>query len=401
MNLRQLTEKHSRLADAMRILIDHPAGDDGDLTPEQADQFHNLSLDLKKVEAQLKRAALVADLERREAGTPVAGGDSYENQHRQARLGKIMAAQSGEPVDCGLEREVSQDLARRMGIKPQGMFFPLETRDVITSTTPASGPGGTIIPTDYRPQDFIDRLRAASILNQVGATTLSGLSGNVVIPGLKASVNTGWTAENAALPVSDQVYRSVTLTPRHCGVIAEYSRNMLLQSSPYVENLLRDDMARQLAEALDVAAISGAGGVEPLGLLNLPGLQTATYGTGPSYADLVELAALTEEADSQGTAFLANVRTKTHLLKIETADGLPVGLDTLFGGYNYHFSNNVPDNKVLFGRWSDLLIGVWSALDILTNPYDSQAYSKGNVMVRAMMTADIAVRHVESFAALV
>lgn len=288
-----------------------------------------------------------------------------------------------------------------MGIKPQGMFFPLETRDVITSTTPASGPGGTIIPTDYRPQDFIDRLRAASILNQVGATTLSGLSGNVVIPGLKASVNTGWTAENAALPVSDQVYRSVTLTPRHCGVIAEYSRNMLLQSSPYVENLLRDDMARQLAEALDVAAISGAGGVEPLGLLNLPGLQTAAYGTGPSYADLVELAALTEEADSQGTAFLANVRTKTHLLKIETADGLPVGLDTLFGGYNYHFSNNVPDNKVLFGRWSDLLIGVWSALDILTNPYDSQAYSKGNVMVRAMMTADIAVRHVESFAALV
>lgn len=68
MNLRQLTEKHSGLVAAMRNLNDHPAGDDGDLTPEQADQFHNLSLDLKKVEAQLKRAALVADLERREAG---------------------------------------------------------------------------------------------------------------------------------------------------------------------------------------------------------------------------------------------------------------------------------------------------------------------------------------------
>ncbi|MGL6086998.1 MAG: phage major capsid protein [Enterobacterales bacterium] len=403
MTLRQLIEARSKLVNAMRTINDNPAGEDGDLTQEQANQFNNLEVDLKKIEKQLERASLVADLERRETGTPVNGGDSFETRAKQASLQKLIAAQAGEQVDIGLEREVSQELARRSGIKPQGLFFPMESRagDVITTTTPASGPGGTLVPVDYRPQDFIDRLRKASILSAMGVTTLSGLAGNVSIPGLKSSVNTGWVAENTALPVSDQAYRSVTLTAKHCGVIAEFSRNMLLQPNPYIENLLRNDMAMQLAEALDLAAINGAGGVEPTGILNLAGLQTVNFGSSFGYDHLVDLAALTEEADSPGTAFLTNVPVKTKLLKILTTDGLPIGLNTLFGGYSYHISNNVPDETVIFGRWSDLLVGIWSALDILVNPYESAAYSKGNVMVRAMMTADVAVRHIESFAAAV
>jgi hypothetical protein len=43
---------------------------------------------------------------------------------------------------------------------------------------------------------------------------------------------------------------------------------------------------------------------------------------------------------------------------------------------------------------------VWSELDILVNPFESAAYSKGNVQIRAMVTVDIAVRHPESFAAI-
>jgi hypothetical protein len=57
-------------------------------------------------------------------------------------------------------------------------------------------------------------------------------------------------------------------------------------------------------------------------------------------------------------------------------------------------------STLLYGNWSDLLIGVWSELDILVNPFESTAYSKGNVQIRAMMTVDIAVRHPESFAAI-
>ena len=396
--LRQLHEQRTRIVAAMRGLLDTSNG--ADLTDDQTAEFDKMKGELSALDSKIERAALVADLERREAGTTITGGDNFESRAQLASLTKLIAAQAGEQVDIGLEREVSQEMAKRMGVKPQGVYFPMETRAPITSVDPAAGPGGTLIPTDYRPQDFIDRLRKASILSAVGSTSLSGLTGNVTIPGLKASVSTGWVAENTALASSDQAYRSVTLTPKHCGVISEFSRNMLLQSSPYVENLLRDDMAKQLAEALDLAAIDGAGGVAPTGLLKMVGLQTVTAGNDLEYDHLVDLAALPEGADSSGTSYLTNTEIKAHLLKIKTTEGLPVGLATLFGGYVHHFSNNVPDATVLFGRWSDLLIGVWSALDILVNPYEAAAYSKGNVMVRAMMTCDVQVRHLESFAAI-
>jgi hypothetical protein len=44
------------------------------------------------------------------------------------------------------------------------------------------------------------------------------------------------------------------------------------------------------------------------------------------------------------------------------------------------------------------LIGFWSEFDFLVNPYETTAYSKGNVQVRAMATCDVKLRHVESFA---
>jgi hypothetical protein len=37
--------------------------------------------------------------------------------------------------------------------------------------------------------------------------------------------------------------------------------------------------------------------------------------------------------------------------------------------------------------------------DLLVNPYESTAYSKGNVSVRGIVTMDVAIRHIESFAA--
>ena len=55
--------------------------------------------------------------------------------------------------------------------------------------------------------------------------------------------------------------------------------------------------------------------------------------------------------------------------------------------------------SAIFGDWSSLLIGYWSGVDILANPYESTAYKKGNTQVRALMTADVAVRGTDRFTA--
>ncbi|RMG32383.1 MAG: phage major capsid protein, partial [Gammaproteobacteria bacterium] len=77
-------------------------------------------------------------------------------------------------------------------------------------------------------------------------------------------------------------------------------------------------------------------------------------------------------------------------------------------GFRAAVSNQVPDDltkgagtnlsAILFGNWSDLVIGQWSGLDIQVDPYSLS--SSGGIRVTAFSDLDIAVRHPESFAAI-
>lgn len=69
-----------------------------------------------------------------------------------------------------------------------------------------------------------------------------------------------------------------------------------------------------------------------------------------------------------------------------------------------YFSNQVPEKagspatgRLIAGDWSQVLLGIWSEIDLLVNPYESTAFTKGNVQVRAMSTVDVAVRHPNAF----
>ncbi|MDE8343967.1 MAG: phage major capsid protein, partial [Acidocella sp.] len=72
-------------------------------------------------------------------------------------------------------------------------------------------------------------------------------------------------------------------------------------------------------------------------------------------------------------------------------------------------SNQVPSNltkgtgtnlsAVIFGNWSDLIIGEWGVLEILPNPYGA-GFNSGSIDIRALQSVDVNVRHVASFAAV-
>ncbi|MCA1786016.1 MAG: phage major capsid protein, partial [Desulfobacteraceae bacterium] len=79
-----------------------------------------------------------------------------------------------------------------------------------------------------------------------------------------------------------------------------------------------------------------------------------------------------------------------------SADYLMDGPNSL-AGYPLVSTQNVPTNQIAFGKWSDLILGMFGPLDVLVNPYESTAYTKGNVQVRLMQSCDVAVRHAESF----
>jgi HK97 family phage major capsid protein len=421
--VRSLLERRAAIAAEMRQIND--AAGDGDLTAEQRSRFDELRTGLASLEDRLARQAALEDAERRMAGQPIGGtGDrDFDREMRSFSIVRAIAAQvPGLNVDAARERELSQEIARRAGRPFQGIAVPMtifhepvESR-VLTTTTPAGGPGSNLIQTTVDGAQFIDRLRAALAVRRLGARILSGLQGNLDIPRLKASATTGWVAENTPLTPSDHQFDKVSLTPKHAGALTELSRNMLMQPSVDVENLVRADFAAILAETVDRAAVAGSGvGAEPRGILNTPGIGSVAMGANGAAltADAArDLVGRVDDANADGgaMAFLTNTKVKTAALKLKDAENRYFGLETVFPGAPAAFSNVVPGNltkgtgtnlsALIYGNWSDLILGYWSELDILVNPFEATAYAKGNVQVRAMLTMDIAVRRPASFAAV-
>lgn len=384
--------------------------------------FNGAETELRTLDGKLDRQRKIDAADRADQGTPLNGGDHHFTRAAQNfSIVRAMAMQAGiSGHDYGLERELQPELAKRAGKAPEGVLVPTEIfleKRVLSSTTPAGATGGTLIATELHGEMFFDRLRAALKVQSLGATVLSGLVGNIDIPGLKDSVATGWVAENSALTASDPGFRKVSMTPKHAGGITEISRNMLQQTSADVEQLVRNDFMQVLASLIDKAAIVGTGASnQPLGILNTVGIGALAMGinggalTIDATRDLIGKVDI-PDAPNSSRGFLSTNAVKVAAMKLKDTNGRPIGLgpDGVFAGERVEFSSNVPGNltkgtgtnlsALIYGNWADLLIGYWSAFDLLVNPYESTAYAKGNVSVRAMMTCDVAARYVESFAA--
>lgn len=371
---------------------------------KDGDEFDQAEAEVRDLDTKIKRARSTDELERREQGKPINGDTRLDSEIRtRFSLARAVAGAAGLAVDWGFEREVQPELMKRAALPAQGILIPAEIFERRALTTSAAS---ELVGADHRPELYISALTASSVVRSLGATVLSGLTGNVDIPREMGSPAIGWVAENSALSGSDADFDSVTLSPKHAGALSEWSRNMVLQASPDVEMLLRTMLARNLALAIDKAAINGGGTNEPVGILATSGIQTAAF-TAPNLGDLA--------ADMIGKADIANVAArraflttnsiKTSALKLKDGDGHFIALSETFHNEAVTFSNQVPTtldpsaNKhgMIYGDWTELLIGLWSEIDILVNPYESTAYSKGNISIRAMATVDTALRHPASF----
>jgi len=414
MNLRDLNEKRALLITEMRSLTEKPAGAAGDLSTEQSTKFDALKSELEGVETSLGRQKVLDDAERRMQGTQLAGSDDrFDESCRDFSLRAAIAGAAGLAVEWGREKEIGAELAKRAGRAPGGIFVPMSVfhKRLEQRVVTGAGEGSNIIATDLRGDQFIDVLRAKMVVRRLGARVLSGLVGNVDIPKLSVSASSAWVADNGALSANDPDYTKVQMTPKHCGVITEFSRSTLLQSSPDIEQLLRMDFAKLLAGALDQVAINGGGSNEPSGVLQ-SGLDTSTsMGAVPTWAKILTLIELVEEANAEGSAWVSTpgvVRLLRSTAKVSSTDSVMImeSKDRL-ADYPLASTQNAPytlgspaeGDALVFGNWADVLIGFWSELDVLVNPYESTAYTKGNVQIRAMMTADVGVRHAGSFAA--
>ena len=346
-------------------------------------------------------------------------------QERYSICGAINAVLTGDWAAAGLERECSRAIAKAIGREagPGGFFLPsnLSTRASYATTSTATG--GAVVATNLLASSFIEALVSQLVVQKTGCTVLGGLVGNVDLPRRSSRAQACWVTEGQALGESEGSFDKITLKPKQCGAISTMSRLALQQATPDLEFLVRSDLTTILALAIDYAALYGSGtSGQPLGIVNTPGINSYTMGTnGGALTDLdpmISLRAKVAAANADATAgcFVTNERVRAALMKLKTTVGeyifspegeSPSTVPTLFGN-PLHVSNQIPSNltkgtsagvcsAAIFGDFSQLVLGMWGATEILINPY-GQGFNSGSVDVRVFQSVDFGVRHPESFA---
>ena len=301
------------------------------------------------------------------------------------------------------ELEASDAAARAYGQSARGVMIPSDVlgnwgkRDLNTTDD------NEIVATNLMAADFIDVLRNASSVMAAGARMMPGLVGNVAIPKKTAAASAGWiSTEGGAASESEFTLGTVSLTPKTVGAFSDMTRQLILQSTPSVEALVRDDLTQALARAIDLGALAGTGASgQPTGIYSTSGINTAVIGATPTWANIVNLETLVAEDNALmgNLAYIAPASLYGLLKTTAKATNqaiFAVDPDGTMNGYPVIVSNQATAGNLLFGNFSDCLIGMLGGLELAVGPYT--ASTTGTVRVVALQTADVAVRHAVSFA---
>ncbi len=399
-NLPSLREKRAAKVDALKAIQLAAENDNRDLTPAEASAFNQGRAEVEALDVQVRNAEFLAEAERRAAGDAV-----NDNRHAPdlSRYSVARAMRCGMTGNFdGLEGEIHAELSR--GRETRGVMIPttMLLGEARSQTVGTGSAGGFTVQTNVAP--LADRFRPALRVEAMGATVLRNLTGAVDLPNLTASGSASWVAENGNATRSAATFAKVPMAPKT--VTGEYrlSRRLILQSNEAIEDLMRRDLGLILAQALDAAAIKGGATNEPKGILATTGVAEVTAATklGDTCADMI---AALELDDVNGTAaFLTNPAVLNAARKIVDGQGHYIPLAETFHGQRVEVTTQVPDaggtpvkQNLIYGLWSELVIGYWSAVDVMVNPYHPDVASNGGALIHAFLDADVAVRHTEAF----
>jgi HK97 family phage major capsid protein len=198
---------------------------------------------------------------------------------------------------------------------------------------------------------------------------------------------------------------SVTMTPKTLGAYTDVTRQLMIQSSLDVENLIRNDLAQSMAIAIDDGALEGSGSSSgnPTGITNTSGINSVSLSSAaaPTFAEMVsmETSVRVDNALMGDLAYIVHPTNYGTLKTTEKATNTAqfVAVDDVINGYKVVVSPQLTANNYVFGNFSDLLIGMFGGLDIVVDPYSNS--TSGTVRVVALQSVDTAVRHAVSFCA--
>jgi HK97 family phage major capsid protein len=272
------------------------------------------------------------------------------------------------------------------------------------------------------PGEFIQFLYNQMRVKQLGARTIAGLRDNVSYPKQTGKATGSWVGENPGSDVADSALTlgSIASSPKTYQSSTSYSRQLLAQAVVDVDTLVREDLGRDMALAVDSVAIAGGGSNQPTGITATSGVQAyvmiADSGNGGTIAwdDVVLMTELLEDANADQLgkgAWLTTPSLKSRMkrtARLGNTIGLPIWADdNTVDGYEAQSTNQVKKNStkgtsgatlhtLIRGIFETMVIGMWgSGFELVVDPY--RLKKQGMIELTTFMLTDVTLKYPVAF----
>lgn len=270
----------SRQAKAARMTAVMQKSMDEGRSTEAAEQeeFDTLNQEVEQIDGDLKR---LRALEKMQATTAKPVQQVKANAVNPLGAPVVIKGEKDEAFEGQnyTRMVIAKTLARLSDVSAIGIAHKRwgnSNPEIVETIKAAVAGGGTdagewgaeLVRAERYQGDFIDYLYSRTIFDKL---PLREVPANINIAGQDGTATAYWVGQSKSTPVSKVDFMDVTLTPLKVAALAVVSKELLRDSSPSAEKLVRDALVEASAQRVDqtfLGAGAAVAGVSPAGILN-------------------------------------------------------------------------------------------------------------------------------------
>jgi hypothetical protein len=386
MNLNDLKALRAKYYEEHVALVENPDKEGRTITEAEEQRAAWL---VGEVEALDKRIKHRADHEAMVARVAYSGTASTTEKREIERVNghfslsrAIMSAANGRSLE-GAEAEWAQEAQREMraqGLQvvgqvaiPTKALYRASADNFTAGAYGATADGNAFVPVNVG--GAIEALRAPSVIEMLGTTTLQGMTGNLKFP--RVSVKATGTAEGEvdANAASGLEMDELTLSPQRVSAKTTYSKQLLLQGGGAVDLVIAQELQNAMNAFIDTKAFDTLDGAT-INNQSTDGSTTLTAAIAVAMESAV-LAAGGNLAAARYVMSPTAYKFAKNLAQVSSVSALYDLASNTFNGYPAVATPYLVDasegvGQMLFGNFQQgCILAYFGGIDLLVDPYSA------------------------------
>jgi HK97 family phage major capsid protein/HK97 family phage prohead protease len=284
--LQELREMRTQKAARMNELLETCKAAGNDMDDAESSEFDTLELEVKQLDGEIRQkrfdtlnastakgvdGSSAAAASRSRGPTIIVKGSDADEKFKGQNFTRMVIAKAFAHMELmkGNHVPASAIAEMRWGKSNPTLVRLMKTNEIAGGGSGSGEWGAELVQADARyTGDFIEFLTSKTVYDKL---SLRQIPANVTIKGQDGTATGYWVGQSKPIPVSAADFSTVTLSPLKVAALAVVSNELLRDSSPAAEMLVRDALVDASSQRIDttfLSATAASSGVSPAGLLN-------------------------------------------------------------------------------------------------------------------------------------